>query len=82
MSNWRQSGIVVREARPRDLDAIGRLENELFETHRVSRRSLREFLRAPHRPVVAATIDDELAGYALVSLRKGARASRTIARGR
>ena len=47
MSNWRQSGIVVREARPRDLDAIARLENELFETDRVSRRSLREFLRAP-----------------------------------
>ena len=46
MSNWRQSGIVVREARPRDLDAIARLENESFETDRVSRRSLREFLRA------------------------------------
>ncbi len=76
MSNWRKSGIVVREARPRDLDAIARLENELFETDRVSRRSLREFLRAPHRPVIAATIDDELVGYALVSLRKGARASR------
>ena len=29
MSNWRQSGIVVREARPRDLDAIARLENEI-----------------------------------------------------
>ena len=76
MNNWRQSGIVVREARPRDLDAIARLENESFETDRVSRRSLREFLRAPHRPVIAATIDDELAGYALVSLRKGARALR------
>ena len=76
MSNWRQSGIVIREARPRDLDAIARLENQSFETDRVSRRSLREFLRAPHRPVIAATIDDELAGYALVSLRKGARAVR------
>jgi len=76
MTNWRQSGIVVREARPRDLDAIARLENESFETDRVSRRSLREFLRAPHRPVIAATIDEELAGYALVSLRKGARALR------
>jgi [ribosomal protein S18]-alanine N-acetyltransferase len=76
MNNWRHSGIVVREARPRDLDAIARLENESFETDRVSRRSLREFLRAPHRPVIAATIDDELAGYMLVSLRKGARAVR------
>src|ERR1700729_4603254 len=76
MSHWRHSGIVVREARPRDLDAIVRLENESFESDRVSRRSLREFLRAAHRPVIAATIDDELAGYVLVSLRKGARALR------
>ena len=74
MNNWRHSSINVREARPRDLEAVARLENESFETDRVSRRSLREFLRAPHRPVIAATIDDELAGYALVSVRKGARA--------
>jgi ribosomal protein S18 acetylase RimI-like enzyme len=76
MSAWRQSGTIIREARPRDLDAIARLENESFETDRVSRRSLREFLRAAHRPVIAATIDDELAGYALVALRKVARAVR------
>ena len=76
MNTWRQGSISIREARPRDLETIGRLENELFESDRVSRRSLREFLRAPHRPVIAATIDDELAGYVLVSLRKGARALR------
>jgi ribosomal protein S18 acetylase RimI-like enzyme len=76
MNTWRQSGIKVREARPRDLEAIARLENESFESDRVSRRSLREFLRAPHRPMIVATIDDELAGYVLVSLRKGARALR------
>src|ERR1700728_1233116 len=79
MSNWRQS-VMVREARPRDLEAIARLENESFESDRVSRRSLREFLRASHRPVIAATIDDELAGYALVSLRKGALALRIYSR--
>jgi ribosomal-protein-alanine N-acetyltransferase len=76
MSAWRQSSITIRVARPRDLEAIVRLENESFESDRVSRRSLREFLRAPHRPVIAATIDDELAGYILVSLRRGARALR------
>ena len=76
MNNWRHAGIVVREAGPRDLDAIARLENESFETDRVSRRSLREFLRAAHRPVITAFIDDELAGYALVSLRKTSRAVR------
>src|SRR3984957_15372927 len=72
MNTWRQGSISIREARPRDLEAILRLENESFESDRVSRRSLREFLRAPHRPVIAATIDDELAGYILVSRRGGA----------
>ncbi len=76
MNTWRQGSISIREGRPRDLEAIGQLENESFESDRVSRRSLREFLRAPHRPVTVATIDDELAGYVLVSLRKGARALR------
>ena len=76
MNNWRQSSMNIRAARPRDLDAIARLENESFETDRVSRRSLREFLRAPHRPVIAATIDGQLAGYVLVALRKGARTLR------
>src|ERR1700749_1481838 len=76
MKIWRHSSMTIREARPRDLDAIARLENESFETDRISRRSLRKFLQVPHRPVLAVTIDDELAGYALVSLRKGARALR------
>jgi [ribosomal protein S18]-alanine N-acetyltransferase len=76
MSNWRHSSIIVRAARRGDLDAIARLENESFETDRVSRRSLHEFLRAAHRPVITAFIDDELAGYALVSLRKTSRAVR------
>jgi ribosomal-protein-alanine acetyltransferase len=75
MSAWRQS-IVVREAVPGDLDAIERLENESFVTERVSRRSLREFLRASHHPTIVATIDEQLAGYALVSLRKGSRVAR------
>src|ERR1700729_3070601 len=76
MNNWRQSSINIRAARPRDLDAIARLENESFETDRVSRRSLREFLRAPHRPGIAAPIAGQLAGYVLVALRKGARTLR------
>jgi ribosomal protein S18 acetylase RimI-like enzyme len=76
MSNWRRGGLVVREAHPDDLDAIARLEDASFSADRVSRRSLRGFLCAPHRPVIAASVDHELAGYALVSLRKGARGVR------
>jgi ribosomal-protein-alanine N-acetyltransferase len=69
-------GLVVRAAVLDDLDAITKLEYDSFPEDRVSRRSLRYFLRAPHRPVIAAFIDNEVVGYALVSLRKGARAAR------
>jgi [ribosomal protein S18]-alanine N-acetyltransferase len=71
-----RGGLVVRAAVLDDLDAITKLECDSFPDDRVSRRSLRYFLKAPHRPVIAATVDNELAGYALVSLRKGARAAR------
>ena len=76
MDKWRQGGLVVREAAIDDLDAIATLECDSFPEDQVSRRSLGHFLRAPHRPVIAAFIDGELAGYALLSLRKGARAVR------
>ncbi len=76
MDNWRQGGLVVREAVVDDLDAIARLESDSFPEDQVSRRSFGRFLRAPHRPVIAAAIGGELAGYALLSLRKGARAVR------
>src|SRR5271165_4626148 len=69
-------GLVVRAADLDDLDAITKLEYDSFPEDRVSRRSLQHFLRAPHRPVIAATVDGEVVGYALVSLRKRARAAR------
>ena len=70
-----KGGPVVRAAVLDDLDAITRLEYDSFPEDRVSRRSLRYFLTAPHRPVLVATIDNEIAGYALVALRKGGRAA-------
>jgi ribosomal-protein-alanine N-acetyltransferase len=71
-----KGGLVVRAAVLDDLDAITKLECDSFPADQVSRRSLRAFLRAPHGPAIVATIDHQLAGYALVSLRKGARAAR------
>jgi [ribosomal protein S18]-alanine N-acetyltransferase len=76
MEGMTQGRLVVREATLDDLDAIAKLETNSFSQDEVSRRSLRYFLRTPHRPVIAATIDGELAGYALLSLRKGARGAR------
>ena len=76
MDRWRQAGLLIRAAVLDDLDAIAKLERDAFPEDQVSRRSLRAFLRAPHRPVIAATIDGAVAGYALVSLRKGGHAAR------
>ncbi len=76
MEKWRQGGLVVHEAALDDLDAIAALEAASFPEDRVSRRSFRYFLKKPERPVIAATIDGELAGYVLLALRKGARAVR------
>lgn len=75
MDEWRQ-GLTVRAADVDDFDAIVRLERASFPEDRVSQRSIARFLRAPHRPVIAATVDGDLAGYALLALRKSSRAVR------
>jgi [ribosomal protein S18]-alanine N-acetyltransferase len=76
MDKWRQGGLTVRAAVVEDLDAIAKLEGDSFPDDQVSRRSISYFLRAPHMPVVAAAIDGELAGYALLSLRTRSQAVR------
>ena len=75
MDKWCQ-GLIVRAAGVDDLDAIARLECESFPEDRVSRRSIAYFLRAPHRPAIAAALDGELAGYALLAARKTSQAVR------
>ena len=76
MEQWRRGGIFVRDAGIGDLDAIARLECASFPEDQVSRRSFAWYLRLPHRPVIAATIGGDLAGYALVVLSKGGRTAR------
>jgi [ribosomal protein S18]-alanine N-acetyltransferase len=76
MERRRPSGLLICEAGPQDIDAISKLECDSFPEDRVSRRSFRYFLRAPQRPVIAATSDGVLAGYVLLALHKGARAVR------
>lgn len=76
MGKWRQGGLTVRAAVAEDLGAIATLEREFFPEDQVSRRSIGYFLRAPHMPVIAAAIDGELAGYALLSVRKSSHAIR------
>ena len=70
------SSLDIRAAEPGDLDAILALEIAVFSTDRLSRRSLRAFILSPHRPLIVATADGALAGYALVALHKRASAAR------
>ncbi len=76
MDQWRRACLVIRDANACDLDAIAKLEYESFPEDQVSRGSFAYALRAPERPVIAATIEDELAGYVLLALRKGRRSAR------
>src|SRR5262249_8690330 len=62
--------VRLRVAKERDLDALLELEQRVFATDRLSRRSLRHFLRAPGAVlIVAAGKDSHLAGTAIVLFR-------------
>jgi [ribosomal protein S18]-alanine N-acetyltransferase len=62
--------VRVRAAEPRDLDALVALEQHVFDTDQLSRRSLRRFLRAPSaKLLVAEEGDGGLAGTAIVLFR-------------
>ncbi len=78
MEQWRRGGFVVRDGVIGDLDAIARLERDSFpeEDDQVSRGSFAHYLRASERPVIVAEIEGELAGYALVVMRKSGRSAR------
>ena len=76
MEQWRRGGLVVRDAVIEDLDVIARLERASFPEDQVSRRSFAWHLRDRRRPVIAATIAGEIAGYVLVVLSKGGRSAR------
>ena len=68
--------IVIREGEAGDLDAIERLENSVFETDRLSRRSLRHFLAAPTTAVPVAAEQGDIVGYAMVAFRAGSSLAR------
>ena len=69
-------GMTIGPASLDDLDAIEALEAAAFTGDRLSRRSLRAFIRAPRRPLIVARFGERVAGYALLSARKGGRTAR------
>ncbi len=65
------TGLKIEPATMDDLDAVQALEELVFEGDRLSRRSLRDFIRSPRVVLLVARLDREIAGYALVAFRKG-----------
>jgi ribosomal protein S18 acetylase RimI-like enzyme len=61
--------VHIRRGRSADLDALWDLENRVFETDRMSRRSLRRLLGSPSAAAMVAQTDDGVAGVALVLFR-------------
>jgi ribosomal protein S18 acetylase RimI-like enzyme len=56
----------LRPGRTRDIDALVALENAVFTTDNLSRRSFRHFLTSPKSSLIVAEESGKLAGYALV----------------
>jgi ribosomal protein S18 acetylase RimI-like enzyme len=66
------SGFAIRPAEIEDIDALCALEERVFETDRLSRRSFRHYVTKAHDALLVA-VDDAgvLVGYALVLFRRG-----------
>jgi ribosomal protein S18 acetylase RimI-like enzyme len=56
----------LRRGRAGDLDALLAIEQAVFATDMLSRRSFRHFLTAPGTTLVVAETDGKIAGYVLV----------------
>jgi [ribosomal protein S18]-alanine N-acetyltransferase len=63
------AGLSVRRSRPADLDALWHLENQVFDTNRMSRRSLKRLVGSPSAAVLVAEDGGRFAGAAIVLFR-------------
>jgi len=64
------SATSVRRASFDDLAAIEAIETAVFEGDRLSRRSLRYFLKSETALLLVVAVNDRVAGYSLVAFRK------------
>jgi [ribosomal protein S18]-alanine N-acetyltransferase len=63
------TGVSVRRSRPADLDALWEIENQVFDTNRMSRRSLRRLLAVRSAAILVAESRGAIAGAAVVLFR-------------
>lgn len=61
----------IRPACASDVDALVSIENEVFETDRISRRSFRRLMKSGTACLLVVARNRAVAGYALVLFRKG-----------
>lgn len=59
-----------------DLDALHNLENQVFDSDKVSRRQMKRFIQSEHSLLLAALDRDKLAGYALLLFNQATQLSR------
>ncbi len=63
--------IAIREATLDDVDALSRLENQCFDTDRISRRSFRWMIEKGHSLMLVALAEQQLVGYVLLLYSQG-----------
>lgn len=67
---------AIRPARASDIDALLRIENAVFPTDRISRRSFRQLIERETVEARVAEIDGGVAGYFMVLFRRGSAVAR------
>src|SRR5690242_6632316 len=70
------SSVVIRPARPADLNFLLHIEDQAFTSDRISRRSFRRLLRSPNAGVLVCERGGRPAGYAAILFRSTSRAAR------
>ncbi|WP_020174504.1 GNAT family N-acetyltransferase [Methyloferula stellata] len=76
MTAKRKPAVPARRARLADVDALESLENKAFDGDRLSRRSLRYYVRAETVVMRVMKEDGALAAYSLLAFRKGSKIAR------
>lgn len=68
--------LQIRLAEEDDIDAMLVIENEVFQTDRMSRRSMRRLIESESDCFLVAIHNDQMAGYAVLFLHRGTSLSR------
>ena len=67
---------AIRPARASDVDALAAIENAVFDTDRISRRSFRQLIERKTAETLIAESDGSVAAYAMVLFREGSGVAR------